>query len=546
MLSSRLLIYSVVSIAIVFFLIQLNSYLAFVSIPNHEQSKDYAAILTYISSLSIGSLLLLFHAWYQQVKYKKAKLLGHTLSHTQVWPWLYYEWRIFQTTLSIQHIFKILMIISLNLISILLLPNPMPEDNLQVMANRTAQLAMVNTACSVLLSAKRSFIQQHFFSLGQTIRWHVWFGRIAFIQVLYHGTWQLQFNYEQQLLNVRYVSGTCMLAAFCVLTLGSHPLIRTLSYKLFRVTHLLGFFVLICFGCLHHGLFYVFYAAVVLFWITDQLDRSYKTEVCHVEAMPGDIVRISCDVPYSHSSLTPGQFAYVSFFSTSWWKAWFYSHPFSIARIDYDIKDEQDASTLIPKQTYYVFYIKANGSQTRRLYDLGQSSADTTIKARISKPLGRPFLTSSGTEFGDFETIVLVAEGVGITPWICLLGYIQEKQHAIKTQTVHLIWSIHVIDTFYAFEKELEAFSNTIQLDLQIQIYITGLSDPEENYSIPHNLTSIKFKASFRPNYPQLFHDIQGHSTVALGVCAHESTMTTTHNLAVRYDWPMRKERFEL
>jgi hypothetical protein len=97
------------------------------------------------------------------------------------------------------------------------------------------------------------------------------------------------------------------------------------------------------------------------------------------------------------------------------------------------------------------------------------------------------------------------------------------------------------IDTFYAFEKE---FPDSIrQLDTNIEIYITGLSDPEEDYSIPNHLTFIKFKAQ-RPNYDQLLKD--NGNTTALGVCAHEDTVIKTNNIALDLSWFIRKERFQL
>lgn len=103
------------------------------------------------------------------------------------------------------------------------------------------------------------------------------------------------------------------------------------------------------------------------------------------------------------------------------------------------------------------------------------------------------------------------------------------------------------IDTFYAFEQELQQFSDVLQLDLSIRIYITGLSDPEESYSIPNNLTYIKFKASCRPNYTALLQELGQHdSTAVVGVCAHESTIVKVNNLCLSHSWAIRKERFEL
>ncbi|GAA5815144.1 hypothetical protein MFLAVUS_008650 [Mucor flavus] len=397
--------------------------------------------------------------------------------------------------------------------------------HLQTLANRSAQLAITNIAVSVVLSAKLSVLQRWFFGIDTTLQWHKWFGRLGFLQVMYHATYQLQFNYERQggdvfatlTTNVRHVTGTCMLSAMVVLILGSHPLVRLLSYRLFRWTHLSAFFVLIMFGCLHHWSFYLFYGAVLVFWVTDQIDRSFVAEACTVESLPGEIVKLTCRVPYQSSLLIPGQFAFISFGSTSWIKAWFHSHPFSICRMDSEVTDT-DESALIGQQ-------------------------NKTMQARISRPMGRPYITNAGTEFGDYNTIVLVAEGMGITPWISVLHYIKEREHAIHTKSVYFIWSVRSIDTFYAFEKEFERYQFT-DIDVHFQLFITGPSDPEEDYSIP---SYIQLDIENRPNYEAILLKIQQENEeTVLGICTHEETMVRVNNIGLLYSWALKKERFEL
>ncbi|KAI8335639.1 hypothetical protein EDC96DRAFT_450598 [Choanephora cucurbitarum] len=330
------------------------------------------------------------------------------------------------------------------------LPIPTTLDPQQVMTNRSAQLALVNMAVSVF--SVRRF---------KRMVWHAWFGRLAFIQAMVHASWQLQ---QLSFLTV-HLSGLVMFSALVILIMGSHPLVRALSYRLFRVTHLVAFLLLVLMGCLHDRLFLVFYGAVGLFWLTDQWGRSFRTEQVRLEALPGNIVRI------------------------------------------------------------------LKGKHTRALYD---GLPEKKVVARLSKPLGY-----RSVEFGDFETVVLVAEGVGITPWILLFQCLQEKQHNVKT--LCLLWSIHTIETWYAFERELEAW-NTMPLDLSIQVYITG----PENERIPHPLPSVQFHYGIQPNYNDAFLALDSNRLTVLGICAHTSTMVTTNNIALTYGWSIRKERFEL
>lgn len=161
------------------------------------------------------------------------------------------------------------------------------------------------------------------------------------------------------------------------------------------------------------------------------------------------------------------------------------------------------------------------------------------IKARMSRPLGRPYITNAGSEFGDYESIVLVAEGVGITPWISVLNYIEEKQHAIKTKSVDLIWSIHTIDTYYAFEKELE--KQCPEIDINMKVFITG-STTEAIES-----DKVQFHLMQRPAYKQeLLHIQQERKDIVMGICAHEQTTIKAANIGLFYSWDIKTERFEL
>ncbi|GAN11110.1 FAD binding protein [Mucor ambiguus] len=590
----RVLAYGVITLSIAGILAQLNSYLALVNIhytPSIDEQdtiiaqpqyyhRDNTTLLSYISIITISGLLLLARSWIQKERYRKAKLLG-LLGFTKISPWqhrLRYERQLFScVTFSLIDVFKVGSLIIINgMLLFGMATSTVPESdphhagfeepNLykQSLSHRAAQLAVTNIAFSVLLSAKLSIIQRYFFEINETIRWHAWFGRIGFFQVLYHASYQIQTNYTNQsrsivaalTSNVRHTTGAFMLSAMFLLLFGSHSLVRLISYRLFRITHLVGLVVLIGSGCFHHWSFYVFYVIVLLFWVMDQIDRSYRTDMLMAEALPGDIVKIKCNIPYfMNAGLIPGQFAFVSL-TPSTFAAAVYAHPFSICRVDSNdtLKEEEEEGALSEDEAparpldgqYFTFYIKATGNRTKPLYDIAQSGSKA-IKARISKPLGRPYVTSAGAEYGDFDSVILVAEGMGITPWISVLQYIEQKQHAIKTKSVNLIWSIHSIDTFYAFEEELQQFSDSLQLDLSIRIYITGLSDPEESYSIPNNLAYIKFKASGRPNYTALMQELdQQDNTTVVGVCAHESTIVKVNNLCLSYSWAIRKERFEL
>lgn len=504
MIQKSIVVYCISGLFLLAILVQLNSYLAFVTLPTshvedntiiqERYQREYKALVIYIIGLSVTFIILLIHSWLKQLKYNKQKLSGHpVINHTRTrWYWLNYEWKWFNLTLSALFILKLGALALFNIL--LLLFNSNNEDTdlegrnlyIQGIANRAAQLAIVNTAIAIALSAKLSIVQRYFYCIQDTLGWHPWFSRLAFVEALYHGTYQFQFNYHRQnsnvlltlTTNVRYMTGTGLMLAMITLVIGSHPLIRRISYRFFRWTHLLGLFTFILLGCLHHWAFYVFYAAVLVFWILDQIDRSFQVDVCVLESMPGNIVKVQAFVPYHVSNPTPGQFAFLSF-SSSWFHAWIGSHPFSICRFDHGKHRKQNeihrnlqllASFSVSKENVeghnesqfpssnetlenqvLTFYIKAFGKRTLSFYQ--KAVNQEKVKLRISRPLGRPQLDLSGSEYGDYKTIVLIADGVGITPWISVLQYVHRKERTIKTRSLHLMWSIHTIGKGYQCAK---------------------------------------------------------------------------------------------
>lgn len=450
-MKSRFIIYGVISVFTVGILFQLNTYLAIInwstvnndSVPEQQHQQAYHVLIMYLLLLTSLSLFTLFIYW----SIRRRRLI---IRYTSWSRWLEYEHSFFELFhFNLGDITAAVCLAGINFILIYYLPITtfsnsrltQQQQQLHVLSNRAAQLAVTNFAFAVALSAKVSVVQTYFVDMHQTVRLHTWFSCLGYIQVLYHACFQLQSNYEKQghdlfltvTTNIRYFSGITMMVAMTILLLGSHSMVRNLSYGLFRYTHFLGLFTMILMGCLHHWLFYLFYASVLLFWVMDQLDKGYLVPFTELEGLPGDLLRLKCKLPYPSATIIPGQFVLLSY-QTSFLRHILRSHPFSICRIDHQ-----------ENSAYFTFYIKVVGGMTRELAKIAQEDK-VVIKnqLRISKPLGLPYLVG-GAEFGSFESIVLIAEGVGITPWISVLHYLTQRQHTIKTTSVDIIWSIHTI-----------------------------------------------------------------------------------------------------
>ncbi|KAI8989549.1 hypothetical protein BDB01DRAFT_848710 [Pilobolus umbonatus] len=561
-------------------LIQVNNYTSLVTFPVDNSQKpiklkhkrSYRTIVNYFIVLSVLLLFLFIKSYYKQYIYRHRKILGVQITHTTstLDRWLRWEWRLFNCTLSLSSVLKIgflflmnMMVIFINGSQNIVHVSTVGDEPVSTMdikskeiANRHAQLSVVNMALAVCLSTKLSFIQKMFIDISDTLQWHKWLSVVAIGEMLYHATYQIHYNYLKKhslylafFSSNRYTTGTWMMIAMLCLVFGSHPVIRTLSYRLFHISHLMSFFVLVGMGFLHHWTLYIFYIMVVLFWLVDQFDRSYLTKVHQLQQLPGDIIKLEVLIPYTPPTFVPGQFVFISF-SSSWFLSLFNAHPFSICKVEQvtknDTEDEDnrmsldEASPSLPSSELYAytFYIRARGKQTKKIYEYTQNEK---CRLRISKPLGRKYLNNKA-EYGDFKTIIMIADGTGITPWISVLDYLQNKEHLVKTKHVHLIWCIHSLDTYIAFEEELKMFCRSIKMDMEIDVYVTGTTDDE---MISHLPSQIKF-SFFKPNFSQLLSSLQEQygDDSALSICAHEGTVVECNNIGLKYSWIIKKERF--
>lgn len=112
-------------------------------------------------------------------------------------------------------------------------------------------------------------------------------------------------------------------------------------------------------------------------------------------------------------------------------------------------RDPEEAAPLATAgHAQLTFYIRAAGRDTALLHSQAAMLArnvDDQIKGptlRLSPPMGQPGIDLAGRTYGDFDVVVLVAEGIGITPWIAVLQDLVQRQHEIKTKRLFCLWSI--------------------------------------------------------------------------------------------------------
>ncbi|ORZ15343.1 hypothetical protein BCR42DRAFT_416901 [Absidia repens] len=520
----------------------------------------------------------------------------------------------------------------------------------QLISNRIAQLAVVDMAVVVGLSVHTSILWRliGLHNSSMTLPWHRWFARFSVFGVVYHGCFQWTKHYYRHHLaeplhqldalllgnakdidvadfdqsgmllssvtwwdllvsNPRYLTGTCMVLCLLVLFLGSHPLVREKWYGVFRATHVVSFLSVVVMGMWHHWAFVVFYVAVIGVWLVDIIARWRSMRVAPVvtlEVVADQVIKLQvvlepprrsscrCRQPSQHSRQTrelpllPGQYVFCSFSGTKW-KDLLWSHPFSISRVD----SLENSPTESSEKRMLTFFIKVYGKQTKALYNKANIKENWPT-VRLGSPLGHAANNCHWTDiYGLYPVVVLVAEGIGITPWMSVLHSLIMMNSINgngRTTVKHLniIWTVRDGNMIKPFINDIEEMMSTATtatnsnengdngsaFHIDWHIYVTGSTashlDEEQqsgmassttmgsNTSQRHDRNCHYQYHQGRPNYTSLLESIRlkhDDKDVALGICAHEESATVCGNLArsARFShanayWNVRLERFDL
>ena len=325
--------------------------------------RDYTTVWIYtIALLLIYALISILQRHSFWLLLQRRLVMQDRILYCRFRYLLDYEFRILDSTWSLGAIFQISGLVLLNCLFIVrhrvLVQELEGGRDLfhQEYANRAAQLGLVNISAAVALSA-RNIIHTSQFGTHGTLAWHAWFGRIGGLCALYHTCFQFARKYYRYdydgimdvlFSNVRYTTGTLMMIAIFVLYVGSHPLVRTLSYRFFRVSHVLAFLTIVLVGGFHHWVFAVFYAAVGCVWVMDQFKLSWPAQLVSIKTLPSNIVKLQLEPSFTidPTSFIPGQFTFVTI-TGGWLSQKIYSHPFSVIRFDQGKKKKKSKFYLV-------------------------------------------------------------------------------------------------------------------------------------------------------------------------------------------------------
>eukprot|EP00741_Cyanophora_paradoxa_P024940 tig00000056_g24074.t1 len=246
------------------------------------------------------------------------------------------------------------------------------------------------------------------------------------------------------------VSGACML----VIALTSVAIVRRKAFELFFYVHQL-FVVAIVFAALHHRSNIWYALPGTALFLLDRGTRFWSgtlrpAALASARLLPGGIVELQI-CKKGMKCRDPGQFVFLNFPAISRLQ-W---HPFSISSTPAD-----GACTVHIRP-------RGPGSWTGRLAALVQRDP-TSLRVRLEGPYGRP-----SVPFGRYESVALVAGGIGVAPVLSALGWLTKSPALRRVRMLFVARDSDLADCFAGQIEGLRAAFAANGVDHKLEVHVT-------------------------------------------------------------------------
>ncbi|XP_004486416.1 ferric reduction oxidase 7, chloroplastic-like [Cicer arietinum] len=322
-------------------------------------------------------------------------------------------------------------------------------------------------------------------------KYHVWLGHLTMVLFTLHGLfyvieWQMEGRLIQELvewkdIGIANLAGVISLLAGLFMWVTSLPGVRTWNFELFFYTHQL-YIVFIVFMVLHIGDFVFAMAAGPIFlFVLDRFLRFCQSRrtvnVISSRCLPCGTVELVLSKPQSlrYNALS---FIFLQVRELSWLQ-W---HPFSVSSSPLDGKN------------HIAVLIKVLGKWTGKLREkITEVDAPeglsvqprTVVTASVEGPYGHevPYHLM-------YENLILVAGGIGISPFLAILSDILHRVRDGKPcqpRNVLIVWAVkksNELPLLSTVDMETICPRFSDKVNINIHIYVTRESDPplEEGY----------------------------------------------------------------
>jgi predicted ferric reductase len=244
---------------------------------------------------------------------------------------------------------------------------------------------------------------------------------------------------------------------------------RSKNFTIFWYTHHL-FIVFFALLLIHAKNFWMWFLGPGAMYIVERTLRNVRgssvTVVKKVHALSSRVLHLELEKPaFRYKS---GQYCFLNcpIISRHEW------HPFTISSA--------------PEEEYLTFHIRCIGDWTNALMDfLNPAKRHTLVIDKDRTPDGKTHLLKIDGPFGtaaeyvfNFETVMLVAAGIGVTPYASLLKHIkyrmQHNSQGLKIKKVYFYWINREEGSWEWFTELLNQIETDCPDHFEIHTYMTG------------------------------------------------------------------------
>nr|XP_043605973.1 ferric reduction oxidase 8, mitochondrial [Erigeron canadensis] len=361
----------------------------------------------------------------------------------------------------------------------------MPDKSLKLniwqfkMFRVATRCGLLAEACLALLlfPIMRGMTVFQFFGIQfeASVRYHIWLGTMMLSFATLHGAgtlfiWGIKNQIQDEIWKWQktgriYLAGEISLVAGLVIWITSLPQVRRKRFEIFYYTHHL-YIIFIVFFLFHTGdrHFYMVFPAIFLY-VIERLLRIIQSrpETCIISARIFPFRAIELILPKEPGlKYTPTSIIFLKIPCISKFQ-W---HSFSIA-----------SSSIVDDDTLSVI-IKCDGSWTNSLYDIVQGMSNDghqRVHRCIPVSVEGPYGPASTDFLSKYDSLLLVAGGIGVTPFLSILQEtfsVHRKNFPTKVQLVHIMKKRTSVGLLYSL-LPLLTNKSTNEFELKVKAYVT-------------------------------------------------------------------------
>ncbi|KAM0018801.1 putative ferric-chelate reductase (NADH) [Helianthus debilis subsp. tardiflorus] len=343
-----------------------------------------------------------------------------------------------------------------------------------------------------------------------SVRYHIWLGTMMLSFATLHGggtlfIWGIKNMLQDEILEWQktgriYLAGEISLATGLVIWITSLPQVRRKRFEIFYYTHHL-YIIFLVFFLFHTGdrHFYMVLPAIFIFAIERLLRIVQSTpETCILSARIFPLKAIEVILPKEpRLKYTPTSIIFIKIPSISKFQ-W---HSFSIA-----------SSSLVDDDTISII-IKCDGSWTNSLYDMIQgmpvAGPDQRAQRCIPVLVEGPYGPTSSEFLSKYDSLLLVAGGIGVTPFLSILQEISSSRRNNFPTKIQLVYIMKKSNTISILNSVLPLLTSktTKEFNFKLKIYVTQetqsgttLSEMIREFSQVQTINFETGSTSYAPN----------------------------------------------